>query len=142
MISLQLFKAIVLAGFATLALVSCSSSPSTVPYTGMEAPFIPDAKPIRNANSTDLLTLAETLPIFNSGDSKAWVRNSNPEDGEWLTRVGDPNTPVRIKRLPRGPSGAQRIMVMVGPSKNSSENPPPTWVYDLERVSGGWKQVF
>ena len=139
---LQLLKALAFAGLTTSALVSCASTSPVVPYTGMGAPFIPDAKPIRDANSTDLLTLAETLPIFNSGDSKAWVRNINPEDGEWLTRIGDPTTPVRIKRLPRGPSGAQRIKVMIGPSKNSKENPPPTWVYDLERVSGGWKQVF
>jgi hypothetical protein len=139
---LQVLKALAIACLVTGTLVSCASTPQAVPYAGMEAPFIPDAKPIRNTNSTDLLTLAETLPIFNSGDSKAWVRNSNPQDGEWLTRIGDPVTPVRIKRLPPGPGGAQRIMVMVGPSKTSTENPPPTWVYDLERARGGWKQVF
>lgn len=139
---LQLLKTLSIACLVTGMLVSCASTPQVVPYTGMEAPFIPDAKPLRNPKSTDLRDLAETLPIFNSGDSKTWVRNSNPQDGEWLTRIGDPTTPVRIKRLPPGPSGAQRIKVMVGPSKTSEENPPPTWVYDLERANGGWKQVF
>jgi hypothetical protein len=139
---LQVLKALSIACLMTGTLVSCASTPQVVPYADMEAPFIPDAKPIRNPNSTDLLTLAETLPIFNSGDSKTWVRNNNPQDGEWLTRIGDPVTPVRIKRLQPGPSGAQRIMVMVGPSKTSTENPPPTWVYDLERANGGWNQVF
>lgn len=139
---LQSLKTLSVAGLTMISLVSCASTSPDVPYTGLEAPFIADARPIRNSKSTDLLTLAETLPIFNSGDSKAWVRNINPQDGEWLTRIGDPTTPVRIKRLPSGPSGAQRIKVMVGPSKTSKESSPPTWIYDLERANGGWKQVF
>ena len=84
---------------ATALLSSCATTPQTVPYTGMEAPFIPDAKPLRNSKSTNLKELAETLPIFQSGDSKTWVRSNSATEGEWLTRIGDPNTPVRIKRL-------------------------------------------
>jgi hypothetical protein len=105
----------------------------------MEAPFIADARPLRNPNSTNLKELAETLPIFASGDSKTWVRSSSNEEGEWLTRIGDPNTPVRVKRLGSSPQGAQRIKVLVGPS-NKSDDKQTIWVYELERVSGGWKQ--
>ena len=137
---LQLLKALAFAGLTTSALVSCASTSPVVPYTGMEAPFIPDAKPLRNSKSTNLKELAETLPIFQSGDSKTWVRSNSATEGEWLTRIGDPNTPVRIKRLPSSPQGAQRIKVLVGPNTKSKEQSPTVWVYELERVSGGWKQ--
>jgi hypothetical protein len=139
----QTLKSLSLVALLAPALLSsCATTRQVVPYTGLESQFIPDARPLRNPNSTDLKALAETLPIFHSGDSKTWVRNSNTQDGEWLTRIGDPKTPVSIKRLPSSPQGAQRISVLVGPSIGSTETPPPTWVYDLERTSGGWNQIF
>ena len=48
--------------------------------------------------------------------------------------------PVRIKRLPSSPQGAQRIKVMVGPIPDTKESPPSIWIYELQRTNGGWIQ--
>ncbi|MEM9236654.1 MAG: hypothetical protein AAGB14_07730 [Verrucomicrobiota bacterium] len=135
-----------LAFLLTVTFVGCATtggSGSGTPYPALEAEFIPDRRPLRS--STDLLAFAETLPIYNAGDPKGWVRpipTPGINDGEWLMRTNGAVNPVRIQRLSRAGSGAQRIKVLVGPSRNSKINPPPVWVYELERTKGGWKQSF
>jgi hypothetical protein len=137
-----------LVGLILVSLVNCASvggSESGTPYPEMEAEFIPDRRPIRSAGTTDLLAFAETLPIYGQGDPKTWIKPTptpGVQDGDWLMRTAGASTPVRIQRLPRSSGGAQRIKVMIGPSRNSKVSPPPVWVYELERTQGGWKQSF
>ncbi|MGB6221242.1 hypothetical protein [Haloferula sp.] len=132
------------AGLMTLSLISCATTGgagSSVPYPGMEAEFIPDR--VALGGSKSLNNIASTLPIFDPGDPKMWLRPkvSDPNvDGEWLVRAQGGQAPVRIKRLPSSPQGAQRIKVMVGPIPDTKESPPSIWIYELQRTNGGWIQ--
>ena len=133
--------------FLAFMLVGCSttSNPSdSPPYIGMEKKFIPDENEISEPNTTDLQDFAITLPIFETGDAIEWIESGpgaiNRGD-EWVIRADGAQAPVKIQRLEASSQGAQRIKVLIGPSVISKESPPPIWVYELERSSGGWKRL-
>ncbi len=110
----------------------------------MEKTFIPDENPIRDPDTKNLEDFAVTLPVFESGDAIGWIESGpgaiNREE-EWVIRADGAQAPVKIQRLERSPQGSQRIKVLIGPSLVSKESPPPIWVYEVERASGGWEQL-
>jgi hypothetical protein len=126
-------------------LAACSSltgPQDTAPYIGMEKKFIPDGLPIRDQNTTNLEDFAMTLPVFETGDPVSWIESgpgATNRGDEWVIHPDGAQAPVKIERLEPSDQGAQRIKLQTGPSFMSRESPPPIWVYELERTTGGWK---
>ncbi|MEP4078116.1 hypothetical protein [Haloferula sp.] len=132
----------------SMALVGCASmggSSSGAPFAAMESEFIADASPLSNPKTQRLSEFAATLPAYHSKNAPEKIRS-----GEWGVESGsawalpaDGKQPsVHIQRLSSSSKGAPRIKVMIGPGKRSSASSPSVWIYELERKSGGWKQLL
>jgi hypothetical protein len=140
-------KQITTAVFLVIMLVGCSGTNGprdNSPYIGVDQKFIPDENPISDPSTTNLQDFAITLPVFETGDAVAWIETGpgaiNRGD-EWVIRADGAQAPVKIQRLKPSLQGAQRIKVLIGPSVISKESPPPIWVHELERTTGGWKRL-
>ena len=108
----------------------------------MERSFIADLNKLGNSNTTDLQTLALTLPVFESDYETVyqWVTGENGSirtQNSWTLVADGAQSPVTVRRIGEIEELPQQISVAVGPSLYN----PYTYIYNLERVEGGWRTL-
>ncbi|MFC7338183.1 hypothetical protein ACFQY0_13395 [Haloferula chungangensis] len=107
--------------------------------------FIPDEKPLKAEDTTDLREVALSLPIWESSwkSSEEWVY-MNSKDGrrvdQWTNPADGAQHAVTIKRLAKSSEGLTRVGVFHPSLKVFTPDGGRygSWSAVLERRTGGW----
>lgn len=142
---MNVLRLAVLTVMPMIFVVGCASSPPPI-HEGYateftEGEFVRDVRPLKPQDSTDLRELAMTLPILEMPDNPEWYyEKSAPAVTEesWNLPGDGAQAGVRVERLPRSASGAQRIRLTISPLPMGDPLQGFRYVSMLERRDGGW----
>ncbi|MFC7339697.1 hypothetical protein ACFQY0_21105 [Haloferula chungangensis] len=125
---------------------SCSHHPavedSGPPLSSLSPPFIVDREPLADETFPSLEDLALTLPVFETSPTRvADDDGTRYENGgrTWTIEADGAQVPVRVDRLTPEKVAPTRILVTLGPKPLYGID--EIWIYELERVPGGWRRL-